>query len=105
MDSMKRKHPKLWEQLKEIAEKHDMKLNTYASYASKVDGDTEYLIGIGDYGYDEIPYILAKAVKRDAYSNKDYDVRETVCFEKNGKLNTEQLEKISNLLEEWKQNG
>lgn len=106
---LKDKYPKLWKQLKEIAEKHDMKLSEFYSSASKNGddtsyGDTSYLVGIGEYGYNETGYIFARVSKHENLNETDYDVRETVCFEKNGKLNEEQLEKISNLLE-GKQNG
>lgn len=102
MDSMKTKHPKLWKQLKEIAEKHDMKLSEFNASAFKSGGEIEYVIGIGEYGYDDIGYIVARAYQNE--NDRVIYTRETLCKAQNGKLNEEQLEKISNLLE-GKQNG
>lgn len=99
---LKDKYPKLWKQLKEIAEKHDMKLSEFYSSASKYAGDTAYLVGIGEYGYNETGYIYARVSKNE--NDKVIYTKETLCYEQNGKLNAELLEKISNLLE-GKQNG
>ena len=104
LHTLKKDHPKLWKQLKEIAEKHDMQVSEFNSSASKTDGVIQYRIALGERGYESQGYIFASVVKNNNYSDKDYETRETVCFEQNGKLNEEQLEKISNLLE-GKQNG
>lgn len=99
---LKDKYPKLWKQLKEIAEKHDMKLSEFYSSASKSDMEFDYLMVLGERGYDDVGYILARVSQNE--NDRVIYTRETLCFEQNGKLNEEQLEKISNLLG-GKQNG